>query len=92
MSEIEDTNTQILHQKIDKLMQDMADMRVSIAEMSTAQRFMSNNHKDRIDVEKDMEKRLTEIEHRFNYFYGVGATIVAGVTVVSNLLMKKVFG
>lgn len=82
----------VLHDKLDKVMQGLTDIRVQMAEMSTAQKFMVEAHKDRIKVEGDINERISDIEKKFNYATGIAVTAATVVSIFSSFITKKLFG
>lgn len=92
MSEVEDTQVRDLHSKIDRLLQQIGDMQVQMAKMSTAQDFMAENQKSRIRVEEEMNKRISAIENKFNYATGIAVAAAAIISFTSSFITKKLFG
>lgn len=92
MSEVEDIQVRDLHSKIDRLLQQIGDMQVQMAKMSTAQDFMAENQKSRIRVEEEMNKRISAIENKLNYATGIAVAAAAIISFTSSFITKKLFG
>ncbi len=82
----------VLNEKLDRLLRDLTDMRVQMAEMSVSQKFMTDHHKERIRVERDINERISDIEKKFNYATGMAVTAAALISFLSSLITKKFFG
>lgn len=92
MSETEEAQVQILHNKLDQVLQRMTDMQVQMAKVSTAQDFMAEHQKGRLKIEEDMDKRISAIENKFNYATGIAVAAAGIVSFLSSFITKKLFG
>lgn len=92
MSDTDIQGTNPVDGKMDRLLTEVMDLKVTLAKVATTQDFMARDYEQRVQFEKEMDVRLSKIETNYSYATGIIAVVVLVVSFLSNFVIKKVTG